>query len=112
MQQQDKTIDGYDREIGELRKEIESAGDKLDREPTITNFKQFRDILSKLAKRINAEAYRLEKGGGRPQNPRYYEIIPPLIVRQTNFTISSCRNKKIIWQSQLTLLASKDWLLI
>src|SRR6185369_13563081 len=72
MQQQDKTIDGYDREIGELRKEIESAGDKLDKEPTITNFKQFRDILSKLAKRINAEAYRLEKCGGTPQNPRYY----------------------------------------
>lgn len=75
MQQQDKTIDGYDREIGELRKEIESVGDKLEKEPTITNFKQFRDILSKLAKRINAEAYRLEKCGGTPQNPRYYEII-------------------------------------
>lgn len=75
MLQQEKTIDGYDLEVSELRKEIESAGDKLEKEPTIPNFKQFRDILSKLAKRINAEAYRLEKCGGTPQNPRYYEII-------------------------------------
>jgi len=31
--------------------------------------------LSTLAKRVNTEAYRLDKVGGTPQNPRYYEII-------------------------------------
>lgn len=67
--------DGYDREIDQLRKEIETAGDTLEKEPVIPNFQHFRDILSKLAKRISAEAYRLEKCGGTPQNPRYYEII-------------------------------------
>ncbi|MDD5287257.1 MAG: DUF327 family protein, partial [Desulfuromonadaceae bacterium] len=41
----------------------------------LTNFGHFRDLLSKLAKQISAEAYRLDKFGGTPQNPRYFEII-------------------------------------
>jgi uncharacterized protein YaaR (DUF327 family) len=72
---QENEVDGYGKEIEGLRKDIEVAGDKLEKEPTIPNFKQFRNILSKLAKRINSEAYRLDKYGGTPQNPRYYEII-------------------------------------
>jgi uncharacterized protein YaaR (DUF327 family) len=72
---QEKEVKEYDYEINTLRKEIETAGDKLEKDPTIPNFKYFRDILSKLAKRISSEAYRLEKCGGTPQNPRYYEII-------------------------------------
>ncbi len=62
-------------DIESLRSEIESAGNLLSSEPTLKNFKHFRDLLSKLAKIVNAEAYRLEKFGGTPQNPRYYEII-------------------------------------
>lgn len=58
-----------------LRTEIEMAGDLLTKEPTLANFKHFRDLLSKLAKKVNTEAYRLDKFGGTPQNPRYYEII-------------------------------------
>lgn len=65
----------YEDEIDYLRKEIEHAGNKLEKEPTLPNFSQFRDLLSRLAKRISAEAYRLEKIGGTPQNPRYFEII-------------------------------------
>lgn len=75
MLQQESYGDTYGREIDELHKEIGEAGEKLGKEPTIPNFKHFRDILSKLAKRISTEAYRLEKCGGTPQNPRYYEII-------------------------------------
>jgi uncharacterized protein YaaR (DUF327 family) len=78
--QQENEIDGYGREVAGLRKEIETAGEELVKEPTISNFKQFRDILSRLAKRINTEAYRLEKCGGTPQNPRYYEIITTINV--------------------------------
>lgn len=62
-------------DIDTLRSDIEKSGDLLTTEPTLANFKHFRDLLSKLAKRVNAEAYRLEKFGGTPQNPRYYEII-------------------------------------
>ncbi len=65
----------YDHDISELRKEIDAAGQMLEREPTLPNFKRFRELLSRLAKRISNEAYRLEKVGGTPMNPRYYEII-------------------------------------
>lgn len=75
MIQQENDVVGYDKEIEELRKEIGLAGGKLEQEPTIPNFKHFREILSRLAKRIGTEAYRLEKCGGTPQNPRYFEII-------------------------------------
>ena len=75
MLQQENEADKYKQEIDELRKEIEIVGDSIENEPTIPNFKLFRNILSRLAKRINSEAYRLEKCGGTPQNPRYYEII-------------------------------------
>ena len=72
---QKEAVGSYEQEIEELRQEIEQAGDKLEKEPTLMNFKNFRDQLSKLAKRITNEAYQLEKIGGTPQNPRYFEII-------------------------------------
>jgi len=75
MLQQDKEVNGYNQVIDELRKEIDLAGEKLEKEPTIPNFLSFRDILSRLVKRISNEAYRLDKYGGTPQNPRYFEII-------------------------------------
>jgi uncharacterized protein YaaR (DUF327 family) len=68
-------ISSYQDDIEDLRTEIEKAGNLLSTEPTLTNFKHFRDLLSKLAKKVSAEAYRLDKFGGTPQNPRYYEII-------------------------------------
>lgn len=78
--QREKEVDSYDQDIHDLRKEIDLVGEKLEKEPTIPNFKQFRDVLSRLAKRISTEAYRLEKCGGTPQNPRYYEIITTINV--------------------------------
>jgi uncharacterized protein YaaR (DUF327 family) len=68
-------LDNYEQEVDALRHEIESVGDKLAQEPTLPNFKRFRDLLSQLAKRISTEAYHLEKIGGTPQNPRTFEII-------------------------------------
>lgn len=84
MLQQENDVDNYDKEIEELRKEIGMAGGKLEKEPTIPNFKNFRDILSRLAKRISSEAYRLEKCGGTPQNPRYFEIITTINIEADN----------------------------
>jgi len=73
--QQQAELNSYEQEIEDLRTEIDQAGDKLQKEPTLSNFKRFRDQLSKLAKRISNEAYHLNKIGGTPQNPRYFEII-------------------------------------
>lgn len=72
---QQTEINSYEQEIEDLREEIDRAGEKLEKEPTLSNFKFFRDQLSKLAKRITNEAYHLKKIGGTPQNPRYFEII-------------------------------------
>src|SRR5665647_1484963 len=71
----EEDIASYVDDTEALRTEIETAGNLLTTEPTLANFKHYRDLLSKLAKRVNAEAYRLDKFGGTPQNPRYYEII-------------------------------------
>jgi uncharacterized protein YaaR (DUF327 family) len=62
-------------DIDTLRSNIEKAGNLLTSDPTLANLKSFRDLLSTLAKKVNAEAYRLDKIGGTPQNPRYHEII-------------------------------------
>jgi uncharacterized protein YaaR (DUF327 family) len=98
LQQKENETNDYEREIEVLRKEIDAAGDKLDKEPTISNFSIFREILSKLAKRISSEAYRLEKCGGTPQNPRYYEII-------TTINIEADKLYKLIVQSQKNNMA-------
>lgn len=68
-------VASYQDDVESLRTEIDKAGNLLATEPTLANFKHFRDLLSKLAKRVSAEAYRLDKFGGTPQNPRYFEII-------------------------------------
>ncbi len=65
----------YEYDINELKNQIDQAGKMVENEPTLPNFKKFRETLSKLAKKISSEAYRLEKIGGTPMNPRYYEII-------------------------------------
>ncbi|NTW99332.1 MAG: YaaR family protein [Geobacteraceae bacterium] len=75
LNNQEEGIDSYQDDIEGLRTEIEKAGNLLTAEPILSNFKQFRYLLGKLAKKVNAEAYRLDKFGGTPQNPRYYEII-------------------------------------
>ncbi len=75
MSVQEDIASSYQSDIETLRAEIEKAGNAVMSDPIIPNFKKFRDLLSALAKRMNAEAYRLEKFGGTPQNPRYYETI-------------------------------------
>jgi uncharacterized protein len=75
LNQKQAVVDSYSHEITELKKEIDAAGDKLEQEPNLDNFKKFRNLLSQMAKRVNGEAYRLEKTGGTSLNPRYYEVI-------------------------------------
>jgi uncharacterized protein YaaR (DUF327 family) len=71
----EEQIDSYQDDIETLRSDIEKLADLITKEPTLPNFQHFRDLLSKLAKRVSTEAYRLDKVGGTPQNPRYFEII-------------------------------------
>lgn len=62
-------------EIGDLKQRIDEAGDLLDREPTIANFRIFRELLGDLTRAVTGMAYRLEKIGGTPADPRYLEAV-------------------------------------
>ncbi|NJD38196.1 MAG: DUF327 family protein [Geobacter sp.] len=66
---------GHDQSITGLREELDTLGKLLEQDPTIQNFKRFRELLSRIVKQVSNEAYRLEKIGGTPTNPRYYEIV-------------------------------------
>jgi uncharacterized protein YaaR (DUF327 family) len=75
LRHQEDGSSAYQDDLEALRTEIEAAGTKVATEPILKNFSHYRELLSRLAKKVSAEAYRLEKIGGTPQNPRYYEII-------------------------------------
>lgn len=71
----EEKVSAYQNDLESLRSEIEKAGNILTDAPTLANFKRFRDLLSSLARKVSAEAYKLEKFGGTPQNPHYFETI-------------------------------------
>lgn len=75
LQAKQLEVNQHEQTISDLRAALDTAGETLEKEPTIQNFKRFRELLSKLAKQVSNEAYRLEKIGGTPMNPRYFEII-------------------------------------
>ena len=54
----------YTGELQRLKEEIDQAGDILEQEPTIANFKIFRERIGTMAKKVSAEAYRIELVGG------------------------------------------------
>ena len=75
LTQQQQTYNNYDAEIAELGKQIEEAGDTLQEQPTLPNFKKFKELLRTLSKKVTSEALRLDKFGGTPQAPRYFETV-------------------------------------
>ncbi|CAG0951339.1 YaaR family protein [Geobacter sp.] len=68
-------IDTYEQQLLDLKDEIDRAGTELEREPTIANFRSFRDLIATLAKTVTSNAYRLERVGGTTINPRCFEIV-------------------------------------
>lgn len=50
----------YQGELQRLKEEIDKAGDVLEQEPTIANFKVFRELIGAMARKVSAEAYRME----------------------------------------------------
>jgi uncharacterized protein len=59
-----KSSSDYPGELQRLKEEIDKAGTTLEQEPTIVNFKAFRDLLGAVARKVSAEAYRMELVGG------------------------------------------------
>ncbi|WP_243370531.1 YaaR family protein [Geotalea sp. SG265] len=68
-----RDADDYAGQLQELKEEIDLAGDSLEQEPTIVNFKRFRSLISAFAKKVTSEAYRLEIAGSPGQ--RCHEVV-------------------------------------
>ena len=62
-------------ELEDLKREIDMAGDSLERDPSMANYKAFRDLLTLIAKKVTSEAYKVELLGGSPTAPAYHEVI-------------------------------------
>jgi len=62
-------------ELEELKREIDMAGDSLERDPSMANYKAFRELLAQLAKKVTSDAYKVELLGGTPGAPAYHEVI-------------------------------------
>jgi len=62
-------------ELQELKQRIEQAGDDLDRDPTMANFKAFRDLLGAFARKASAEAYRVERVRSSGITPHEHELV-------------------------------------
>ncbi len=75
LQNKHQELSSYEQDVDFLKATLDAAGETLERSPTLDNFKKFRETLSAISKHVSGEAYRLEKIGGTPTNPRYYEII-------------------------------------
>ena len=60
LEQIAKTSTDYQGELQRLKEEIDEAGTNLENQPTIANFKIFRNLLGTLARKVSSEAYRME----------------------------------------------------
>jgi len=69
-----KLVD-FQLELEQLKSAIDRAGDTLDQQPTVANFREFRDLLGAITKKVLDMAYRLEKVGGTAMDPHYHEIV-------------------------------------
>jgi uncharacterized protein YaaR (DUF327 family) len=54
----------YAGELQRLKEDIDQAGDVLEKEPTIANFKIFRELIAAMARKVSSEAYKIEMLSG------------------------------------------------
>ncbi|UFS71539.1 YaaR family protein [Geomonas sp. RF6] len=69
-----KTSADYAGALQQLKEDLDKAGALLEQEPTIANFKVFRDLIATMARKVTSEAYRVELVGG-PLTGRSHEVI-------------------------------------
>jgi hypothetical protein len=58
---EEKVLDIDKLELEDLREELQDMGDCFEKEPTLANFRIFRELLRKFAKKATSLAYRIEK---------------------------------------------------
>lgn len=64
MLQEEETVHtSYSLDLEELRKQIDVAGNALEREPSLEEFTHFRDLIKTLTEKVSKEAYKLRTVG-------------------------------------------------
>jgi uncharacterized protein YaaR (DUF327 family) len=58
---EEKVLDIDRLELDDLGEELQEMGDCFEKEPTLANFRIFRELLRKFAKKASSLAYRIEK---------------------------------------------------
>jgi uncharacterized protein len=59
--EEEKFLDFDKLELEDLKEELQDVGDDFEKEPTLANFRVFRDLIGKFAKKATSIAYRIEK---------------------------------------------------
>jgi uncharacterized protein YaaR (DUF327 family) len=59
--QEEKILDVDKLELEDLKDALQDVGDGFEREPTLANFRIFRELIGKFAKKATSMAYRIEK---------------------------------------------------
>lgn len=74
LRRQELEICDTQQELQELKREIDQAGDNLDKDPSMANFKTFRTLIAQLSRKVLTGAYKLELKSG-PNSPSCHELI-------------------------------------
>lgn len=61
--EEEKVFTEYKLDLEELKRDIDEAGEALEREPSLEEFNHFRDLIRALTKKVSKEAYRLRTVG-------------------------------------------------
>jgi uncharacterized protein YaaR (DUF327 family) len=59
--QEERFLDIDKLELEDLKEELQDVGDCFEREPTLANFRLFRELIGKFAKKATSLAYRIER---------------------------------------------------
>lgn len=68
-------VERFSDELDRLIEQLDETGERLEKEPTMDAFRTYRDLLGTITRRVIDMAYRLDKVGGTPFDPRYHERV-------------------------------------
>lgn len=75
LETETREITRHDDILERLVERLDETGQRLEREPTMATFREYRELLTTVTTRFIQMAYRLEKLGGTPFDPRYHERV-------------------------------------
>ena len=74
LRRQEQDLVDRQQELQELKREIDEAGDQLDKEPSMANFKAFRALITQLSRKVLTGAYKVQMQSS-PNSPNCLELV-------------------------------------